>query len=303
MSPDAVATTADDDLSGLRLIARQIGGLVGYTVRESLHRWTLVAYLLAITFFLLLLATAVNLDIVEGTLASARLFGQDVQIGSRSIDVEQLVRFFQVGVVVLLYGVGVVLALFLTSNYVPSLVREGWVDLLIAQPISRAALLLGRALGAIAVVSIGIAYLIGGTWLILRFKTGFGSMSFLGAGALILLAYALNYSASVAVGIITRSAPVSGMVGLMTLLGGHLMSLPHRYPDWRVALRAGWPRQTATIVTEGLYWLLPKNQGLAEMAITAARSESVALAPIWSSLPFALLCLLVACWWFASRDY
>lgn len=303
MNTDAAAVNAAHDLSTGQLIARQVGGLVGYTVRESLHRWTLVAYLLAITFFLLLLATSVNLDIVEGTLASARLFGQQVQIGNRSIDVEELVRFFQVGVVVLLYSIGVVLALFLTSSYVPSLVREGWVDLLIAQPISRPVLLLGRALGAIAVVSIGVAYLIGGTWLILRFKTGFGSMSFLGAGALILLAYTFNYTASVAVGIVTRNAPVSGMVGLMTLLGGHLMSLPHRYPDWRVALRAGWPRQVATMITEGLYWLLPKNQNLAELAIDAARGEPLALAPVWSSLPFAALCLFAACWWFARRDY
>ncbi|MGD8331449.1 MAG: hypothetical protein PVJ49_18600, partial [Acidobacteriota bacterium] len=299
MSSDAAAVTATDDLSIARLTARQIGGLVGYTVRESLHRWTLVAYLLAITFFLLLLATAVNLDIVEGTLASARLFGQDLQIGNRAINVEELVRFFQVGVVVLLYGIGVVLALFLTSSYVPSLVREGWVDLLIAQPISRPVLLLGRVLGAITVVSIGVAYLIGGTWLILRYKTGFGSMSFLGAGVVILLAYTFNYTAAVAVGIVTRNAPVSGMVALMTLLGGHLMSLPHRYPDWRVALRAGWPRQTATAITEGLYLLLPRNQDLAERAIDAARGEPVALAPIWSSLPFAALCLFIACWWFS----
>jgi hypothetical protein len=303
VSADAATVTADDDLSSAQLTARQIGGLVGHTVRESLHRWTLVAYLLAITFFLLLLATAVNLDIVEGTLASARLFGQEVQIGNQSISVEELVRFFQVSVVVLLYGIGVVLALFLTSSYIPSLVREGWVDLLIAQPISRPVLLLGRALGAIAVVSIGVVYLIGGTWLILRFKTGFGSMSFLGAGAVILLAYTFNYSAAVAAGIVTRNAPVSGMVGLMTLLGGHLMSLPHRYPGWRVALRAGWPRQIATTVTEGLYWLLPKNQELAEIAINAARGEPVALTPVWSSLPFTALCLFAACWWFARRDY
>ena len=88
-----------DDLSQAQLMSRQIHALVAYTVRESLHRWTLIIYLLGITFFLVLLWTAVNLDIVQGTLASARLFGQDLQIGGQEIPVEDVVGYFQVGII------------------------------------------------------------------------------------------------------------------------------------------------------------------------------------------------------------
>ena len=120
--------TGLEELSSLQLTFRQVRGLVIYTIRESVHRWTLITYVLSITFFLLLLATAVNLDIVEGTLASARLFGQDLQIGDLNIQVADAVRYFQVGVISMLYVVGVLLALFLTCNYVPALARDGWVD-------------------------------------------------------------------------------------------------------------------------------------------------------------------------------
>ena len=68
-----MAPTRIDEPTPAMLAARQVGGLVAYTVRESLYRWTLITYLLGITFFLLLITAAVNLDIVEGTLASARL--------------------------------------------------------------------------------------------------------------------------------------------------------------------------------------------------------------------------------------
>ena len=95
-----------EDLSAMQLTVRQVRALVTYTVRESLHRWTLVTYLLGISFFLLLMATAVNLDIVEGTLASARLFGQDIQIGDMRIQVADVVRYFQVAVISVLYIVG-----------------------------------------------------------------------------------------------------------------------------------------------------------------------------------------------------
>jgi len=301
--PHAAAAGTANEPSALQLALRQAGGLVAYTVRESLHRWTLIAYLLAVTFFLLLLATAVNLDIVEGTLASARLFGQDIDIGGRSINVEDLVRYVQVGIISLLYVLGVVLALFLTSNYVPSMAREGWIDLLMAQPVPRPALLLGRALGAIAVVSIGIAYLVGGSWLLLRLKTGFGSVGFLVAGLVILFAYAICYTTSVLVGIVTRNGPVSGMAALMVWVAGHVMAAFHRFPEWRAALRSGWPRNTATTISEGLYWLLPKSQGLGEVAVNAARGQPFSLAAIGYSLPFAALCLFIACWWFARRDY
>lgn len=292
-----------DELSSARLTVRQVRALVAYTVRESLHRWTLITYLLGITFFLLLMATAVNLDIVEGTLASARLFGQDVQIGDMQIQVADVVRYFQVGVITILYIVGVVLALFLTSNYVPELAREGWVDLLVAQPVSRSTLLLGRALGSVTVVSIGIVYLVGGSWLVLRLKTGLGSMGFLLAGLVILLAYSACYSATVLFGIITRNGPVSGMAGFMVWIAGHVLAAPHRFPEWRVALPAGWQRTSATAITEMLYWILPKNQGLGELAVGAARGEPFSLHAVWYSLPFAILCLSIACVWFTRRDY
>lgn len=285
------------------LLLRQIGGLVAYTIREALHRWTLVAYLLSISFFLLLLATAVNLDIVEGTLASARLFGQDLRIGDMNIRVEDAVRYLQIGIVSTLYALGVVLALFLTSNYVPSLAREGWVDLLIAQPIGRSTLLLGRALGAIAVVGIGIAYLIVGSWIVLRLKTGFGDVGFLLSGAVILFVYVISYSATVLAGIVTRNGPVSGMIGFMVWIAGHVMYAFHNLPEWRVALRAGWPRQLATALSEGLYWALPKNQGLGQLAVDAARGEPLSWGPMLYSLPFAVVCTGLACWWFARRDY
>ncbi len=297
------APSPDHQASALQLRVRQIVGLVAYTLREAVYRWTLVTYVLGVTFFLLLMATAVNLDIVEGTLASARLFGQDLEISEMGIQIGDVVRWFQVAVISTLYIVGVALALFLTSNNVPAMAREGWVDLLVAQPVSRPTLLLGRALGSFAVVTINVSYLVVGSWFVLRVKTGFGGAGFLFAGLVILFVYAVCYTATVLVGITTRNGPVGGMIGLFVWLAGHALYGFHSFPEWRVAIRAGWPRQLATGMTEGLYWLLPKTEGLRQIAVGAARGEPISLAPFWYSLPFAGLCLFLACWWFSSRDY
>ena len=244
-----------DDISQARLVSRQIQALVGYTVRESLHRWTLITYLIGITFFLILLSTAVNLDIVEGTLASARLFGQDLQIGGQEIPVGDVVRWFQVGIITTLY-------------------------------------------------SIGVTYLVAGSWTVLRIKTGLGGMGFLLAGLVILFVYAVCYSATVLTAIITRNGPVSGMIGLMVWIGGHVMYPFHVYTEWRaVAFPPGWRRQAATALAEGLYWTLPKSEGLRQIAVASAQNEPVSFLPILYSIPFAVLCLFLACWWFTRHDY
>ena len=44
-------------------------------MREAAARWTLVAYFAWTTIFIVIFASAVNLDIVNGALAGAKLFG------------------------------------------------------------------------------------------------------------------------------------------------------------------------------------------------------------------------------------
>jgi len=289
--------------SAVRLILVQVAAMVRFTIRESLHRWTLVAFLLAVTLFLLLLGTAVNLDIVEGTLASARLFGQELVLQDVGIEISDVVTTFQVVIISLLYSVGVALALFSTSNLVPRLCVDGWVDLLLAQPITRPTLLLGRATGAIAVVALNVAYLIVGSWMLLVWKTGFGNAGFLLAGGIIVATYVVCYAGMVLVGVVTRNSPVSILAGLFFWLAGHIFHLFHAYPAWSTSLRAGWQRQLGVFVTESVYWTLPKTQGLAEMAVAAARGEPVSASPLLFSLPFAVGSLALACFWFARRDY
>lgn len=303
MKGTAAAPTVQAPAGHLRLPLMQLLAMVGYTLRESLHRWTLIAFVTAVTIFLLLLATAVNLDIVEGTLASARLFGQELVLPDVGIQIADVVTAFQVGIITMLYMFGVALALFASSNLIPRLCVSGWVDLLLAQPVPRAILPLGRALGALAVVALNVAYLIVGSWLLLRWKTGFGNAGFLLAGAIIVLTFAICYSGMVLVGVVTRNSPVSLLAGLFFWISGHIMYGFHTYPDWSTVLRVGWQRRTGVLITESMYWMLPKSQGLAEMAVNAARGESVALAPLLYSIPFAAGALFLACWWFARRDY
>jgi len=117
-----------------KLAATQLLALVGFTVREARNKWTLLALFTLTTLFLLALATLVSVDVVEGSIASARLFGTiPLEIGNTTIPVADAVTVIQVAIVSLLTTFGLVLALFVTGNIVPLTLQTGWVDLLASQ--------------------------------------------------------------------------------------------------------------------------------------------------------------------------
>src|SRR5207249_2600964 len=146
--------------------------VVNGTIRESMAKFTFLAFLVMSTLTLLTLAFAVNLDVVDGALAAARLFGRDIRIAGAEISIDSLVTGIQTGVAGTLFGVGLFLSIFATANLVPVMLEKGYVDLLLSKPLSRPVLFLGRYLGALAVVVINLFYLIGGFWVLLGWKTG-----------------------------------------------------------------------------------------------------------------------------------
>ncbi|MDQ5871514.1 MAG: hypothetical protein M3547_04845, partial [Acidobacteriota bacterium] len=60
---------------------RAFAASVEEVFREASARWTLLAYFAISSLFILLFAAAVNLDIVDGALAGAKLFGREVDLG------------------------------------------------------------------------------------------------------------------------------------------------------------------------------------------------------------------------------
>lgn len=60
-------------------------------------RFTLVAYFALSTVFVLMFAAAVNLDVVDGALAGAKLFGKEIQMGHGRVEIDKLVLGFEMG--------------------------------------------------------------------------------------------------------------------------------------------------------------------------------------------------------------
>ncbi len=283
---------------------RAIAASIEEVFREAAARWTLVAYFALSSLFILVFALAVNLDIVNGALAGAKLFGQSVELGERAVDVDRLVLGFESGFSGFIYLVGTFLALFATAHLVPRLQEKGTIDLYLSRPVGRIRLLVSRYAGGLLLAAANLAYLIGSMWLIVVWKTKVLHPRFLLSGLVILFTIAALLAFAFLVGVVTSSTGVSLMATYAVFFLAAALSAHNR-------IAAVVSTELSARIVQGLYWVLPKTAelGQATVALVAGRQAPEALAGVdhlavyGSTAIFAVAALSLASWLFSRKDF
>ena len=273
-------------------------------MREAAARWTLVAYFCLSTLFIVIFAFAVNLDIVNGALAGAQLFGNDLQMHGNSVNVEQLVTVFESGFSGFLYFLGVFLAIFATAHLVPRMQEKGTIDLYLSRPVARVNLLLSRYIAGLLLAASNIFYLIGSMWLIVVWKTHVVHPRFLMAGVIILFMVAVLLAFAFLVGVVTSSTAVSIMTSYAVFFFGFMLIGHTRFA---AAVSKEW--QAGLI--NGLYWIFPKSAEMfgavvafvSDKAMPRQLAASLTPAPFVSTALFAIACLALASWLFHRKEF
>jgi len=271
--------------------------------REAAARWTLIAYFFLSSLFLIIFASAINLDIVDGALAGAKLFGKEVQMND-SMSIEKLVLGFETGFSAILYFLCTFMAIFATAHLVPRLQEKGTIDLYLSRPVSRTGLLLSRYVAGLILAATNIVYLIGSIWAIVVWKTGVANPRFLLAGAIILFVIATLLAFAFLVGVVTSSTAVS----IMTTYGLFffaLMLVAHERIE--AAVSKEWQ---ATLI-KTLYWVIPKTAELGQAVVAFVAGENVPArvaavltpAPFVTTAAFGVACLVLASWMFQRKEF
>ena len=274
-------------------------------MREAAARWTLVAYFFLSTIFIIIFASAINLDIVDGALAGAKLFGREVEdLGDSKLSIEKLVLGFQSGFSVFLYIICTFMSVFATAHLVPRMQDKGTVDLYLSRPVGRVRLLLSRYVAGLILAASNVIYLVGTMWLIVAWKTGVANPRFLLGGAIIFLVIAVLMAFSFMVGVITSSTAVS----IMTTFGLFFFGLalaPHA--QYSAAVSKQWQAW----VIETLYWIFPKTAELAQAVFAFVGGAELpermlrvlTPAPFLTTAAFGIGCLFLASWLFTRKEF
>ncbi len=273
-------------------------------MREAAARWTLIAYFVLSTIFIIIFASAINLDIVNGTLAGAKLFGRDVQMSGNEISIEKLVLGFESGFSVVLYFLCTFLAIFATAHLVPRMQEKGTIDLYLARPVARVKLLFSRYIAGLVLAATNILYLIGSIWLIVIWKTHVIHPRFLLGGVLILFVIAVELAFAFVIGVITSSTAVSIMATKGLFFFG-LMLVGHD----RIA--AAVSKEWQAVMINTLYWIVPKTAEIGEAVVAYVSGNQVperiaaALSPMpfVSTAVFGMICLVLASWLFQRKEF
>ncbi|MDA0379087.1 MAG: ABC transporter permease subunit [Bacteroidetes bacterium] len=285
-----------------------LSGSLLLTFRELWAMRLTQAMFAVATLAWLLLSFALNMDVVEGSLAAIRIFGFDTSPTEAVRDaatgewVQQAVSLdnFMIGintfVVGAAYFLGTMLGLFATMPLVGGFLEQGRIDLVLSKPLSRPRLLLGHLIGVWITVLVLAAYLIGGVWLSMALKTGMWIPRVLWAIPIITVMFAVMYSVILFFGVSTRSSGLGlviayGLVFISVILASHQAMLPVLSP-------------AAAFVFQGFYHALPNFAEVVQILAQLVAEEPVtSWYPLTSSLLFGGVLHALAFLWFVKRDF
>jgi hypothetical protein len=215
-------------------------------------------------------------------------------------------------------ALGLLLALIWTAGFLPAFLDPSAASVLLAKPVPRWSLLLGKYIGVLVFVFCQIVIFVGGTWLALGLRSGVWGGTYLLSIPLFLLHFAAFFSVSTFLAVSTRST--------VSVVFGSIMF-------WIVCWVLNFSRHMSIAVPDlqqmspilgGLletgYWVLPKPTDLCQVLFDALGAgdffgrlveyrkveELGRYSPelsVLTSLGFAVVVLAAAGWEFVTQDY
>ena len=281
---------------------RPLFGLVLITFRELWARKIVLGLFIVSSLVLLAVTFALNLDVVEGSLAGIRLFGQEAapeDVGGEDappLTLSRVVIAVESVVAGVAYWIGILLALFASASLFPDLQSDGRVELLLSKPIGRLNVLFGHMLGVWSAIGLLAVYLLGGVWVIMSLKTGVWNPRFLLSLLLVVGMFAVMYAAVMLMGVWTESTAL----GLIVSYGLIFVSMVLAAAD-QIGPTLG---PVGSPVFWGLYHALPNFTEVTQIVSTLAEGETVSSwYPFVSSLLFGGAAYAVTGYWFVRRDF
>lgn len=279
-------------------------GVILLTLRELTAKKVTLGLFIVSTLVWVMLSFALNLDIVDGSLAGLRIFGQDANIttnggegsGPQIPMLQELVIGIEKVVAGASYWMGILLALFATAPLIGSLLEKGRADLLLSKPLGRMTLLGSHLLGVLTVVFTLAVYLMGMVWLVMSLKTGIWNFQFLTSIGMVLIMFTIMYSVVLLIGVSTRSTALSlivtyGLIFCSLIFLGKEQIAPQINMPWRE-------------VFLGFYHVLPNFAEVTRPVVQLAGGENVeSWYALISSALFGTVVYILAAIRFSSKDF
>jgi ABC-type transport system involved in multi-copper enzyme maturation permease subunit len=278
-------------------IVIKIWSLIALTFRESLAKKTFIVFFALSTLNLLFFLLALDVDVVDGAVAMIQIFGMDVQ-SNQPIDVQEMIIMIESFIAVFFAFVGgIFFSIFATASLFPTMLEKGSIEILLSKPLTRTQIFFGRYLGAQSIMVLNVVYLIGGSWLVLSWKTDFWYFPYLYSIPMVIAAFAFMYALMALVGLTTRSPGVSIMVAYAALLFSALFT-PNKEKFYALLSNKIY------YLLEGIYHTLPKIYDMGIMTFSLVNGKPFdGWMALWTSAIASFFMLFISIIVFSKKDY
>jgi ABC-type transport system involved in multi-copper enzyme maturation permease subunit len=273
----------------------KIYALVRETFLEALSKKILVGFLVIATLALAALGAYCLSDGFRETIRQLQPSPDDPS----GIALREKVRSIYSGIGNFYYAAAILLAIFITSEIVPSMMEKGVIDLLLSKPLSRVTLLFGKVLGGLVVVVALLGYFTVGAWLIVSVATGIWAGGFLWSLVPILLSFMSLYALMVFVGLLTRSGTL-GMI-LSYLFFAILSALFYSREEllFQFVTNEMW-RGVVTFC----YYVTPQLRDMTEIAANVIQEKAITnYIPFVNVIGFSIALLGASAITFARKEF
>jgi ABC-type transport system involved in multi-copper enzyme maturation permease subunit len=114
--------------------------------------------------------------------------------------------------------IAILVGVVVTSFFIPNMLRKGTLDLFISKPIKRTTLLIYKYIGGLTFMLAITMFTVGGVWLAIGLSSGIWSPGFVWVVPAMVFYFAILYSVSTLVGVLTRS-PILAILVTCVLWG------------------------------------------------------------------------------------
>jgi ABC-type transport system involved in multi-copper enzyme maturation permease subunit len=201
-------------------------------------------------------------------------------------DAESAIQFLEAVLGTYVAGAfGTLIMLLFTAGFMPEFLQPSAASVLLAKPVPRWSIVVGKYLGVLAFVLFQVTLFIGGTWLALGLRTGIWPAGYLLSIPVVVLHFAIIYSFSALMAVTTRSTVASVFGGVLFWLvccgvnvGRYFaLALPELAPKGPQSPQLSPVLQTVLNVG---YWIMPKPLDLMMILDSAmGRSEHLRTFP------------------------
>jgi ABC-2 type transport system permease protein len=262
--------------------------------KEALAKKIILAIIIFFSLIIFLILYFINLESVEGVQTILNMYGQgkfeDALLDFELAMISGIPRFMLMTLFVVL-----------VSSFIPSMLKEGNLDLLLSKPISRTKIIIGHFLAGILFVLISLTLIIGIIWFIISAKTNIWHFKFLFSIFWLTFVFSIIYSTVILFASITKSTVFTILINVMLYfpVTWGLYMLNNLLRD-KSQVFGG----TGEFIVKFFYFLLPKPWDVQEIGDNLIKGTSVmSYMPLITTILFMIIVISLSILYFKKKDY